>query len=241
MIEIKGVSKVFGKDFYAVKDLSVTIKDGEIFGFLGPNGAGKTTTLKMMTGLSSLTTGQILINGFDISEDSVEAKKQFGFVSDSPDVLLRLKGKEYLEFIASVYKINKEEAKKKIVALADRFELTAALNDRILSYSHGMRQKLMIIGVLLHEPSNWILDEPLTGLDPKSAFTLKEMMREHANKGHSVLFSTHVLDVAEKICDRIGIISKGRLIFVGTIDELKENSKEDQTLEELFLELVNNA
>ncbi len=241
MIELKNVSKKYGNNFYAVKDLNVTIKDGEIFGFLGPNGAGKTTTLKMMTGLSSLTNGQILINGHDISLDSVEAKKQFGFVSDNPDIFLRLKGKEYLEFIASIFKLDKEEASNKIIELSQRFELTSALNEKILSYSHGMRQKLMIIGVLLHNPSNWILDEPLTGLDPKSAFTLKEMMREHADKGNSVLFSTHVLDVAEKICDRIGIISKGKLIFVGTIEELKKSSKENQSLEELFLELIENA
>lgn len=241
MIELKKISKKYGNNFYAVKDLNVTIKDGEIFGFLGPNGAGKTTTLKMMTGLSSLTSGQILINGHDIFLDSVEAKKQFGFVSDNPDVFLRLKGKEYLEFIASIFKLDKEEASNKIIELSQRFELISALNERILSYSHGMRQKLMIIGVLLHNPSNWILDEPLTGLDPKSAFTLKEMMREHADKGNSVLFSTHILDVAEKICDRIGIISKGKLIFVGTIEELKKSSKENQSLEELFLELIENA
>ncbi len=241
MIEIKNVSKVYGKDFYAVKDLSVTIKDGEIFGFLGPNGAGKTTTLKMMTGIASITNGQILINGFNIATDSIKAKEQFGFVSDNPDILLRLKGKEYLEFIASMYQINPHIAEQRIIELSTRFELLEALNDRILSYSHGMRQKLMVIGVLLHEPSNWILDEPLTGLDPKSAFTLKEMMREHANKGNSVLFSTHVLEVAEKICDRIGIIAHGKLLFVGTIDELKALTKKDQSLEELFLELTNNA
>ncbi len=241
MIELKNVSKKYEHDFYAVKDLNVTIKDGEIFGFLGPNGAGKTTTLKMMTGLSSLTNGQILIDGLDITKNSVEAKKRFGFVSDNPDIFLRLKGKEYLEFIASIFKLDKEETTQTIIELSKRFDLYSSLNDSIMSYSHGMRQKLMIIGVLLHNPKNWILDEPLTGLDPKSAFTLKEMMKEHAEKGNSVLFSTHVLDVAEKICDRIGIISKGKLIFVGTIEELKSSSKENQTLEELFLELIEHA
>ena len=241
MIKFENVSKIFGKDFKAVDALDLEVNEGKIYGFLGPNGAGKTTTLKMMTGLSSLTSGQILINGFDIAKKSVEAKKQFGFVADSPDVLLRLKGKEYLEFIAAVYKIDKNVAKERILELSTRFELTDALNDRIQSYSHGMRQKLMIIGVLLHNPSVWILDEPLTGLDPKSAFTLKEMMKEHASKGNSVLFSTHVLDVAEKICDRVGIISHGKLIFVGTIEELKAKTQKDQTLEQLFLELVENA
>ena len=239
MIEIKKVSKIYGKDFYAVKDLSLEIKNGEIFGFLGPNGAGKTSTMKMMTGLSSLTEGEILIDGHDITKDTIEAKKRFGFVSDNPDILLRLKGKEYLEFIVSIYNIDHDAAVTTINQLAERFELTSALNDRISSYSHGMRQKLMVIGVLLHDPANWILDEPLTGLDPKSAFTLKEMMKEHAKKGNTVLFSTHVLEVAEKLCDRIGIISHGRLLFVGTIDELRALTKKDQSLEELFLELTN--
>lgn len=240
MIELHNVTKIYGKGTPAVDGLELTIKNGEIFGFLGPNGAGKTTTLKMMTGISPLTQGTILIDGHDIEKQSLAAKKCFGFVPDSPDVLLRLKGIEYLEFIATIYDVDKKLANERILALADRFEIQDALNQKISSYSHGMRQKLMMIGVLLHDPANWILDEPLTGLDPKSAFTLKEMMKEHANKGNTVLFSTHVLDVAEKICDRVGILSHGKLIFVGTIEELKHQSSKDESLEQLFLELTSH-
>lgn len=241
MIIMKNVTKKYGKDFYAVSNVNLEIANGEIFGFLGPNGAGKTTTLKMMTGITSLTEGSIMINDFDITKNAFLAKKEFGFVPDSPDILLRLKGREYLEFMASIYQIKKDVANARVQALAEKFEIADALEDRISSYSHGMRQKLIIIGVLLHQPSNWILDEPLTGLDPKSAFTLKEMMREHADAGNTVLFSTHVLEVAEKICDRVGILSHGKLIFVGTIAELKKQMHEDKSFEELFLELTENA
>ena len=220
--------------------MNLTIENGEIFGFLGPNGAGKTTTLKMMTGISPITEGSITIDGFDITKQSLKAKQQFGFVPDSPDVLLRLKGIEYLNFIASIYNVEHTDAEERISSLAKRFEIQDALSDKISSYSHGMRQKLMMIGVLLHQPANWILDEPLTGLDPKSAFTLKEMMREHADAGNTVLFSTHVLDVAEKVCDRIGILSHGKLVFVGTIEELKKQTAKDESLEELFLELTSH-
>ncbi len=240
MIEIHDVTKVYGKGQPAVSHMNLTIENGEIFGFLGPNGAGKTTTLKMMTGISPITEGSITIDGFDITKQSLKAKQQFGFVPDSPDVLLRLKGIEYLNFIASIYNVECTIAKERISSLAKRFEIQDALNDKISSYSHGMRQKLMMIGVLLHQPANWILDEPLTGLDPKSAFTLKEMMREHADAGNTVLFSTHVLDVAEKVCDRIGILSHGKLVFVGTIEELKKQTAKDESLEELFLELTSH-
>lgn len=240
MIEIHDVTKVYGKGKPAVSHMNLTIENGEIFGFLGPNGAGKTTTLKMMTGISPITEGSITIDGFNITKQSLKAKQQFGFVPDSPDVLLRLKGIEYLNFIASIYNVERTDAEERISSLAKRFEIQDALNDKISSYSHGMRQKLMMIGVLLHQPANWILDEPLTGLDPKSAFTLKEMMREHADAGNTVLFSTHVLDVAEKICDRIGILSHGKLVFVGTIEELKKQTAKDESLEELFLELTSH-
>lgn len=240
MIVMKNVSKKYG-DFSAVSHMNLEISNGEIFGFLGPNGAGKTTTLKMMTGITSLSEGSITINDYDITKNAFLAKKEFGFVPDSPDILLRLKGREYLEFMASIYQIKKDVADERVKALAEKFEIADALDDRISSYSHGMRQKLIIIGVLLHQPSNWILDEPLTGLDPKSAFTLKEMMREHADAGNTVLFSTHVLEVAEKICDRVGILSHGKLVFVGTIAELKKQMHEDKSFEELFLELTENA
>jgi ABC-2 type transport system ATP-binding protein len=240
MIKIENVSKTYGKDFVAVDHINLEIKDGEIFGFLGPNGAGKTTTLKMITGITNITSGEIFINGKSIKTDDIAAKREFGFVPDSPDVLLRLKGIEYLNFIASIYGVSKELREKRIKDLATRFEMTDALGDKIQNYSHGMRQKMLVIGVLLHDPAVWILDEPLTGLDPKSSFTLKEMMREHARNGKTVFFSTHVLEVAEKLCDRIAIIDKGKIIFVGTMDELKKHSATVQSLESLFLELTDH-
>lgn len=240
MIVLKNVTKIYGKDFVAVDNLSLEIKDGEIFGFLGPNGAGKTTTLKLLSGILPLDSGEIFLNEFNIVKDPIEAKKTLGFIPDTPNVLPRLKGREYLEFITSVYKIDKETATVRIEQLAKKFDLYDSLNDRVESYSHGMLQKLLVIGVLLHNPKNWVLDEPMTGLDPKSSFLLKEMMRQHADNGNTVLFSTHVLDVAEKICDRIGIINKGKLIFVGTIAELKELRQKDDSLEKLFLEFTDN-
>lgn len=240
MIKIKNVSKEYVLGIKVVKDLNLEIRPGEIFGFLGPNGAGKTTTLKMITGVSSISEGSIEINGYDVTKEPLESKKQFGFVPDNPDVFLRLKGLEYLRFIARVYGVDAKEADQKIEEFAKRFEIYDALNKQINDYSHGMRQKIVLIGALIHNPKVWILDEPLTGLDPQSSFLLKEMMREHVSQGNTVLFSTHVLEVAEKLVDRIGVISKGELIFVGTIEELKEkyNARDDESLEQLFLELT---
>lgn len=239
MIKINNVNKEYVIGIKVVKDLTLNIKPGEIFGFLGPNGAGKTTTLKMITGVSSIGSGNIEINGFDITQNPLEAKKQFGFVPDNPDVFLRLKGLEYLRFMARVYGVDSKEADARIEELAKRFEIYDALNKQINDYSHGMRQKIVLIGALIHDPKVWILDEPLTGLDPQSSFLLKEMMREHVSKGNTVLFSTHVLEVAEKLVDRIGVIRKGELIFVGTLDELKEKyNADDESLEALFLELT---
>ena len=239
MIKIKNVSKEYVTNSKVVKNLNLEIRPGEIFGFLGPNGAGKTTTLKMMTGVTSITEGSIEINGFDIAKNPLEAKKQFGFVPDNPDMFLRLKGIEYLRFMATIYGIDPNTINEKIEDYAKRFEIYDSLNKQINDYSHGMRQKIVLIGALIHEPKIWLLDEPLTGLDPQSSYTLKEMMKEHVRNGNTVLFSTHVLEVAEKIVDRIGIIRKGELIFVGTINELKEKyGASDDSLEELFLELT---
>ncbi len=236
MIEIKKVSKSYVKEKKSISDLDLEIKNGEIFGFLGPNGAGKTTTIKMITGILEIDEGDILLDGTSISKSPVEAKKKFGFVPDNPDIFLKLKGIEYLNFLSDIYKIPKEERKEKIESLSKKFEIYENLNDRIQSYSHGMRQKINVIGTLLHK--NWILDEPMTGLDPKSSHDLKEMMKEYAKAGNTVFFSTHVLEVAEKLCDRIGIINKGKLIFVGTYEEMKKQFKEDASLEDLFLEIT---
>ena len=238
MIEIKGISKSYIKDKKSVDNLSLEIRDGEIFGFLGPNGAGKTTTIKMLTGILKIDEGDVLIDGKSIISTPVEAKKNFGFVPDSPDMFLKLKGIEYLNFIGDIYRVDVEIRKERIEQLAKDFGIYDNLNDLIQSYSHGMRQKILIIGVLLHEPKNWILDEPLTGLDPKSAYDLKEIMKKHKSKGNAVFFSTHVLEVAEKLCDRIGIINKGKLIFVGTYEEMKKQFQGTNSLEEIFLEIT---
>ena len=213
MIEIKNISKEYKKNKKVINDINLKIKDGEIFGFLGPNGAGKTTTIKMITGILEIDKGDILIDGKSIKKEPIEAKKQIGLVPDNPDVFLKLKGIEYLNFMADIYEVSTQERVKRIKELSEKFEINNVLNNKIESYSHGMRQKLIIIGVLLHNPKNWILDEPMTGLDPKSSFELKNMMREHANQKNTVFFSTHILDVAERLCDRIGIIDKGKLLF----------------------------
>ncbi|EEK78123.1 ABC transporter ATP-binding protein [Bacillus cereus R309803] len=240
MIEITNVSKSYNGSTYAVKDLSLSVPSGEIFGFLGPNGAGKSTTIKMITGIHGVDKGTITINGKDIMKEPMEAKKTFGYVPDSPDMFLRLKGIEYLNFMADMYEVPKEARQERIESLAKKFDLYNALSDQIQSYSHGMRQKIVIIGVLVHEPDVWILDEPLTGLDPKSAYILKEMMREHADKGKIVFFSTHVLEVAEKICDRVAIINKGNLQFKGNLDEMRDHFKSNESLEKMFLEMTGN-
>ena len=238
MIAINNVSKSYIKGSKCIDNLNLKIEDGEIFGFLGPNGAGKTTTIKMITGILKSDEGEILIDGTDILKEPVEAKKKFGFVPDNPDMFLKLKGIEYLNFLADIYKVSKKDREEIIETLGKKFGIYDNLNDKIQNYSHGMRQKIIIIGALIHNPHNWILDEPMTGLDPKSSHDLKELMREYTKKGNSVFFSTHVLEVAEKMCDRIGIINKGKLIFVGTYDELRKQFKEDASLEELFLEIT---
>lgn len=240
MIEISGVSKSYNGINKAVDNISLTVNDGEIFGFLGPNGAGKTTTIKMITGILNADSGVIKINGADIKKNALEAKKQFGFVPDNPNMFLRLKGIEYLNFMADIYDVAADERKERIEALADRFEMKSALGNQIQSYSHGMRQKIVIMGALIHNPPVWVLDEPMTGLDPKSSYILKEMMREHADRKKTVFFSTHVLEVAEKICDRVAIINKGRILFCGRLDEMREHFKNNDSLEKMFLEMTEN-
>ena len=238
MIEIKHVSKSYKKGEKVVDNINLEINDGEIFGFIGLNGAGKTTTIKMITGILEIDEGNIFIDGKSIITSPIEAKKQIGLVPDSPDMFLKLKGIEYLNFIADCYNVSKEERIEKIEKFAKEFEIYEALEDKIESYSHGMRQKIVIIGVLLHTPQNWILDEPITGLDPKSAYDLKKTMREYANSGKTVFFSTHILEIADELCDRIGIINKGKIIFVGTLKELKEKFGDKKTLEEIFLDII---
>jgi ABC-2 type transport system ATP-binding protein len=238
MIEVKNVSESYVKGNEVIHDINFTVEDGTVFGFIGPNGAGKTTTIEMITGILNIDKGDIFIDSQSIKENPIEAKKKFGFVPDTPDVFEKLTGLEYLNFIGDVYEVPAEDRLEKVKYLSEEFGITNVLKDRIQSYSHGMRQKLLIISVLLHNPKNWILDEPMTGLDPKASYTLKKLMREHAAKGNTVFFSTHVLEVAEKICDKIAIIDKGKIIFVGTCEELKEKYKTNSSLEESFLKII---
>lgn len=239
MIRIKNVTKIYNNNVKAIDNLNLTVNDGEIVGFIGPNGAGKTTALKMLTGILEPTTGEIYINKYNIEEEPLTAKQEIGYISDNPDMFLRLKGIEFLNLIADIYKVDTKTRQKRIKDLAKTFELEDALNDQMQNYSHGMRQKMMVMAALIHNPSVWILDEPLIGLDPKSAFALKKMMRQHADAKNSVLFSTHVLEVAEKLCDKIIVINHGKTIFFGTLDELKEKyNKKD--LEKIFLEMIDH-
>lgn len=240
MIEIKNIKKTFNNEVVAVDDISLTVNDGEIVGFVGPNGAGKSTALKMMTGILKPDNGTILINGKDIQSKSIEAKQEIGYIADSPDMFLRLKGIEFLNLISDIYKIPTDIRKGRIAHFAKRFELEEVLGEKMQGYSHGMRQKMMVTAALVHNPSVWILDEPLIGLDPKSAHNLKAMMREHADAGNSVLFSTHVLEVAEKLCDKIIVINHGKAIFYGTLSELTTQYP-NKDFEEIFLEMTKDA
>ncbi|MBR1797996.1 MAG: ABC transporter ATP-binding protein [Clostridiales bacterium] len=240
MIEAQGLTMIYGNGHKATDGISFNIHKGEIVGFAGPNGAGKTTVIKMLTGILRPTEGTAVINGFDINKDPLNAKRSFAYIADNPDILIQLTGLEYINFIADMYDIPTEDRAPKIDELAERFDMKDALNTQMRDYSHGMRQKLMVIAALVHNPPAWILDEPMTGLDPTAAFELKKMMREHAKVGNSVLFSTHVLEVAEQLCDRIIIINKGRIIEQGTLDYLRLEYP-DRTLEEIFVELTGKS
>ena len=240
MFEVTNVSKAYNKNgVKSVDSVSFTVNNGEIFGFLGPNGAGKTTTIRMLTGILTPDEGDLKLEGISILERPIAAKRTFAFVPDNPESFSRLKALEYLNFICDVYKIPEENRKSQIDKYCKRFGLTEVLDNRISSFSHGMKQKLFLIASLITEPQNWILDEPMVGLDPEAAFIIKEIMRERAASGKTVFFSTHVMEVAEKLCDRIGIISKGKLIFTGTMAELKEQHGNDgESLEDIFLKLI---
>ena len=239
MIEIIDVSKTYGGRVKAVDNISFVVEPGCIYGFLGPNGAGKTTTIKLIAGIIRPDNGTIRVNGHDVATDAHKAKLDIGFVPDDPNVFLRLKGIEYLKFMADVYEVESKQRKEVLAMLASRFDMEKALGDTIQSYSHGMRQKIVIMGALMHRPKVWILDEPMTGLDPKSAFELKSMMREHADAGNAVFFSTHVLEVAEKVCDQLSVIGAGRILYAGSMAGLKKNS--GASLEKMFLEMTEHA
>ena len=232
MLQITHLTKTYG-DKKAVDDLTLHIAPGEIYGFIGHNGAGKTTTLKSCAGILPFDAGEIRINGVDVSANPLEAKRVLAYLPDNPDLYNFLSGIQYLNFIADIFGVEKAVRAERIRRLADSFELTADLAQPISAYSHGMKQKLAMISGWLHEPKLILMDEPFVGLDPKAAHLLKQMMRAHCDRGGAIFFSTHVLEVAEKLCDKVAIIKEGRLITSGTMEEVKG----DASLEDVFLEL----
>ena len=241
MIELKQVTKTYAKNNKkAVDNLNLSVEGGELFGFIGPNGAGKTTTIKLMTGILTPDEGTITMAGHDMARDRIEAQHLIGYVPDGIDLYDRLTGMEYLNFMADVYQVDAARRKAHIEKYLEIFELKDAINSQVRSYSKGMKQKLVVIGALIHNPPIWILDEPLGGLDPRAAHLLKEEMLRHCREGNTVFFSTHVLEVAEKLCTRIGVIDHGNLRALGTLEELRSGEK-GASLEELFLELTDDG
>ncbi|MCL2062355.1 MAG: ABC transporter ATP-binding protein [Firmicutes bacterium] len=238
MIKFTNVSKTYAKaGVKALDDVSFEAVGGEIFGFLGPNGAGKTTAIKALTGILMFESGTITVCGIDIKKEPIAAKKLIGYVPDDHIVYDKLKGREYVDFMADIYGVSLSDRKTRADNMLEIFALKDAFDAPIKTYSHGMKQKICIIGALIHNPKIWVLDEPMTGLDPQSVFQLKEMMKRHCEAGNSVFFSTHILDVAEKICDRVGIISKGKIVVSGSVAEIKQASQ-DVSLEEIFLSVT---
>lgn len=238
MIKLENVTKQYGS-FTAVDNISLEIKKGEIFGFLGPNGAGKTTTIKMMTGLLKVNCGSITIGGYDIAKKPLEAKKIFGFIPDRPYIYEKLTGKEFLDFIAGIYRLDYDKKETKIKNLLQLFELDTWSDELIESYSLGMKQKIVMAGNILHDPDIYIVDEPMVGLDPKSAKIVKEIFIDLGKAGKTLFISTHSLEIVESLCHTIGIIMNGKMIAKGTIKEVKEMAKTEKSgLEDIFLSLT---
>lgn len=232
MIEIKNVTKQYG-DKEALKNVSFKVNDGEIFAFIGHNGAGKTTLIKSIVGIHEFESGDILINGISIKKDPIMCKKEMAFVPDNPELYENMKAIDFINFICDMYEVDFETRDRNIKKYAKMFEIEENLNDTINSFSHGMKQKVTLISALAHEPKILIMDEPFVGLDPKAVFDVKEIMNEMVEEGKTIFFSTHILDVAEKLCSRVGIIKKGELVKVGSMEEIKG----DKSLEKVFLEL----
>lgn len=235
MLEIRNFSKSYGGSHKAVDDISLSVNRGDIYGFIGHNGAGKSTTIRAVVGVLDFKEGEIFIDGHSVKAEPIACKKITAYIPDNPDLYENLTGIQYLNFIADIFEISAAEREEQIRKYAGQFEITEALGDLISSYSHGMKQKVAIISALIHSPKLLVLDEPFVGLDPKAAFTLKEIMHGMCANGTAVFFSTHVLDVAEKLCNRIAIIKKGKIIASGTMEELTEG----HSLEETFLEADN--
>ena len=236
MLKIEHLTKRYG-DKLAVDDLSLRIAPGEIYGFIGHNGAGKTTTLKSAVGILQFDAGSISVDGIDLREDPLACKAKLAYIPDNPDLYEFMTGIRYLNFIADIFKVDAATRQSRIRELGDRLELTADLAQPISSYSHGMKQKLAVIAAWLHSPRLILMDEPFVGLDPKASHLLKQMMREHCDRGGAIFFSTHVLEVAEKLCDKVAIIKQGKLIRSGTMDDVRG----DDSLEEVFLELEDTS
>jgi len=238
LIRLEGLGKNFGA-YTVVADLNLEVKSGEIFGFLGPNGAGKTTTVKMMTGLLRPSAGRIFIGGRDMAADPIAAKRAMGLVPDEPFVYPKLTGAEYLRFVGELYGVPLDDMRRRVPELLEMFELTPWGGELLESYSHGMRQKLVIAGILLHDPKILVLDEPMVGLDPKSARLVKDIFLRLAGRGTAIFMCTHVLEIAEKLCHRIGVMTRGKMIACGTLDQLRSQSKKtEHDLESIFLSLT---
>jgi ABC-2 type transport system ATP-binding protein len=237
-IQAIGLSKQFGK-LTAVRDLTLDVGAGEVFGFLGPNGAGKTTTIRMLTGLVRPTSGTALVAGFDVARESRQVKRNVGFLAETPYLYPKLSGREFLAFMGGLYAVPVAVARQRAERLLSLFELSAKADDLVESYSHGMRQKLALAGALLHEPPVLFLDEPTSGLDPRSARLVKDLLVGLVARGHTVFLSTHVLEIAEHLCHRVGIIDHGQVIATGTLDELRRQAHADAySLEDIFLQLT---
>ena len=238
MLKITNVSKTYSKNSVkAVDDLNLEVGDGEVFGFIGPNGAGKSTTIKMITGILPFESGTIEVCGIDIVKNPLEAKKCIGYVPDTHSIYEKLTGKEYLNFMADMYDVSLHDRKVRSEEFLELFNLKDAVNNQIRTYSHGMKQKIVVIGALLHNPKLWILDEPLTGLDPQSSFELKKLMQTHINGGNTVFFSSHILEIVEKLVSSLGIINKGKLVFEGDMKKLKQ-ADATHSLEDVFLSIT---
>ena len=236
MIEFQDVSKTYGAT-QALKNLKLSIPEGQIVGLIGHNGAGKSTTIKSLVSVINPTSGKILVDGLDLASHRLRIKQKIGYVADSPDLFLRLTAQEFWDLVAASYGLNRQDYENRLVDLLGLFDFASHRYEIIETFSHGMRQKVFVIGALLSDPDIWVLDEPMTGLDPQAAFDLKQLMRAHSDKGKTVLFSTHVLEVAEQLCDRLAILKKGELIFYGTLAELKAEHP-DQSLEAIYLNLA---
>ena len=236
MLEIKNFTKCYTKGKPTVKNISLTVEDGDIFAFVGHNGAGKTTTIKSIVGINNFDSGEIFINGKSIVNDAVNAKKDISYVPDNPDLYENMKAIDFINFICDMYETPSDVRMNNIIKYAKMFEIEDKLNNEISTYSHGMKQKIVLIAALSHDPKVLIMDEPFVGLDPKAVFDMKNIMKEMCKEGKCIFFSTHILDVAEKLCDRVAIIKKGKIVKVGKMKEIMG----DESLEEVFLELGEN-